>query len=139
MWYDPVFKVQTLDGTEVWRRRHYRVRRGNSPGRFRFTVLDNGVLSDEYWRILDADDDLDWAVFYYSGAASAAGTSYTGALIVTRDGSWPEAMRDPSSETYQRIKSALGRGGIELWEVYEVTNSIRAGNNLAGFPPLGIA
>lgn len=27
MWYDPVFKVQKLNGTEVWRRRHYRVRR----------------------------------------------------------------------------------------------------------------
>ena len=26
-WYDPVFRVQKLDGTQVWRRRHYRVRR----------------------------------------------------------------------------------------------------------------
>lgn len=28
MWYDPVFQVERLDGTRVWRRRHYRVRRG---------------------------------------------------------------------------------------------------------------
>merc|ERR1719486_971571 len=27
MWYDPVFKVETVDGRQVWRRRHYRVRR----------------------------------------------------------------------------------------------------------------
>ncbi len=27
MWYDPVFKVEKFDGNEVWRRRHYRVRR----------------------------------------------------------------------------------------------------------------
>lgn len=25
--YDPVFRVQKLDGSQVWRRRHYRVRR----------------------------------------------------------------------------------------------------------------
>ena len=61
MWYDPVFRVTTLDGNDVWRRRHYRVRRGDSPGRFYFSVLDNGVTSSEFWRIVDCDDDLDWA------------------------------------------------------------------------------
>eukprot|EP01041_Mallomonas_annulata_P003646 gene3646-7273_t len=65
MWYDPVFKVETLSGEDVWRRRHYR----------------------EFWRILDCAEDLSWAVFYYTGAASAAGTSYTGALVVSPDGS----------------------------------------------------
>ena len=139
MWYDPVFKVETLDGQEVWRRRHYRVRRAANPGQFRFTVLDNGVLSDEYWRIIDAADDLEWAVFYYSGAASAAGTSYTGALVVTRDGNWPAAMTDANSETHRRIKTALLRGGIKLWEVYEVRNTLSVpGANRAGPPPLGI-
>jgi hypothetical protein len=49
-------------------------------------VRDNGVVSNEFWRILDCADDLSWAVFYYSGAASAAGTSYTGSLVVTPDG-----------------------------------------------------
>lgn len=45
MWYDPIFKVQTLDGRVVWRRRHYRVRRAEEPGTFYFSVLDNGVTS----------------------------------------------------------------------------------------------
>lgn len=45
MWYDPIFKVQTLDGREVWLRRHYRVRRASVPGSFYFSVLDNGVTS----------------------------------------------------------------------------------------------
>jgi hypothetical protein len=26
-WYDPVFKVETMNGEVVWRRRHYRVKR----------------------------------------------------------------------------------------------------------------
>lgn len=45
MWYDPVFKVITLDGREVWRRRHYRVKRAEQVGTFYFTVLDSGVTS----------------------------------------------------------------------------------------------
>lgn len=73
MWYDPVFKVITLNGQEVWRRRHYRVRRGSVPGTFWFSVLDSGVTSEEFWRIVDATDDLHWALFYYAGAAKAAG------------------------------------------------------------------
>ena len=100
-WYDPTFKVITLDEKEVWRRRHYRVRRrkDTGPGTFQFTVLDNGVLSNEFWRILDVSDDLGWAVLYYSGAASAAGTSYAGALVCTRDGAWPQmpqGTKDPT-------------------------------------------
>ncbi len=38
-----VFKVKTLQGPVVWRRRRYRVRRGKVPGTWYFTVLDNGV------------------------------------------------------------------------------------------------
>ena len=45
MWYDPIFKVITLDGRAVWRRRHYKVRRAQQPGTFYFSVLDNGVTS----------------------------------------------------------------------------------------------
>lgn len=45
VWYDPIFKVYTLDGREVWLRRHYRVRRAKTPGAFYFSVLDNGVTS----------------------------------------------------------------------------------------------
>ena len=118
VWYDPVFKVTTLGGEEVWRRRHYRVRNGKVPGQFYFSVLDNGVVSDEYWRILDSADDLSWGVFYYAGAASAAGTSYTGALVVTPDGEWPEM----TEETSGRIRGALLLADITLWELYEVEN-----------------
>ena len=35
-------QVKTLDGRTVWRRRHYRVKRGKVPGTFFFSVLDNG-------------------------------------------------------------------------------------------------
>lgn len=31
-----------------------------TPGTFRFSVLDNGVVSNEYWRIIDVSDDLSW-------------------------------------------------------------------------------
>jgi len=41
-WYQPIFKVKTLDGLEKWRERVYRVRRQEEEGRFRFSVLDNG-------------------------------------------------------------------------------------------------
>ena len=53
-------------------------------------MLDNGVTSTEHWRILDAADDLSFGVFYYQGVAPAAGLSYSGAVIGTRTGEWPE-------------------------------------------------
>lgn len=59
------------------------------PGTFALSVLDNGVVSNEFWRIVDCTNDLAWALFYYAGAASAAGQSYSGAVLVTRNGSWP--------------------------------------------------
>lgn len=125
MWYDPTFKVVTLDEREVWRRRHYRVRRkkNTGPGTFGFTVLDNGVLSDEFWRILDCADDMSWAVFYYSGAASAAGTSYQGGLVCTRTGEWPSMPGGTDDPTYKRISAALQKGGIEMYELFEVKQS----------------
>lgn len=46
-------------------------------------------------------DDLSWALFAYSGAASAAGQVYTGAVLCTPDGLWPA----PSQE--ERINRAL--------------------------------
>ena len=42
-------QVRKFDGEEVWRRRHYRVRRDTAPGAFKFSVLDNGVVSNENW------------------------------------------------------------------------------------------
>lgn len=117
MWYDPVFKVFTINGEEVWRRRHYRVKSAATPGTFRFSVLDNGVVSNEYWRIIDVPDDLSWGVFYYAGAATAAGQSYTGALLVSRDGSWPDEGE------MDRVEKAFDDCGIKLWELFEVDNT----------------
>jgi hypothetical protein len=78
LWYDPVFKVNTLDGRQVWCKRHYRCMPrpvaedlrtddGTSAGAWTLTTLDNGVLSREHWTTVDAADDLTWAVFHYSG------------------------------------------------------------------------
>jgi hypothetical protein len=138
MWYDPVFKVTTLAGVPVWRRRHYRVKRAANPGQFKFSVLDNGVTSKEFWRILDCADDLSWAVFYYTGAAAAAGTSYSGALLVTKDGSWPVMSTDSESEggkTALRIERAMASGGIKMWELYEVPNGCCEGTEPGGPGP----
>eukprot|EP00850_Spirogloea_muscicola_P018166 SM000163S02334 [mRNA] locus=s163:300101:303983:- [translate_table: standard] len=114
MWYDPVFQVSTLDGKTVWRRRHYRVRRAEVPGTFYFSVLDNGVISKEFWRIVDVCEDLSWGLFYYSGAAAAAGQSYTGAVLVTPDGNWPGERHE------ERLLLALDSCGIKLWELFRV-------------------
>jgi hypothetical protein len=93
--------------------RHYRVRRAKLPGTFYFSVLDNGVTSNEYWRIVDCAEDLSWLLFYYTGAAAAAGQSYSGAILVTPDGDWP-----PNRETYEaRLEAALDKAGIKFWEV----------------------
>ncbi|KAI5054889.1 hypothetical protein GOP47_0030034 [Adiantum capillus-veneris] len=126
MWYDPVFRVKTLDGRLVWRRRHYKVKRGDMPGTFHFSVLDNGVVSKEYWRIVDATDDLSWGLFFYSGAAAAAGQSYTGAVLVTPDGKWPAKSEE------NRLRMALEECGIKDWELYSVNNASCEG------PPLGL-
>ena len=143
MWYDPVFKVTTLAGVPVWRRRHYRVKRAGRPGQFNLSVSDNGVTSKEFWRIVDCADDLSWAVFYYSGAAAAAGTSYSGALLITRSGDWPEMSTDTNTEAGQqalRIERAMATGGIKMWELFEVLNGCCEGTEPgeAGPPPLDI-
>jgi hypothetical protein len=108
-------------------------------------VVDNGVVSNEYWRILDCADDLTWAVFYYSGAAAAAGTSYTGALVITPDGKWPDMTKvgSGSSETIgDRIEKALKRAEIEMWELFEVNNEsccgVDADGKISNPPPLGL-
>lgn len=53
-------------------------------------------------------------VFYYAGAATAAGQSYTGALLVSRDGSWPDEGE------MDRVEKAFDGCGIKLWELFEV-------------------
>ncbi|XP_021861487.1 uncharacterized protein [Spinacia oleracea] len=125
-WYEPVFQVKTLDGRIVWRRRRYRVKRGPVPGKFFFSVLDNGVVSNESWTIVDVADDLSWGLFHYHGAAKVAGQSYTGAVLVSPDG------RFPSEEEVPRLSCALDKCGIKKWELFTVDNcSCRD-------PPLGI-
>jgi hypothetical protein len=115
--YDPVFKVRTFDGEWEWRRRHYRVKREKEPGRFVFSVLDNGVTSLEHWAVVDVADDLSWGLFAYSGAATAAGQAYGGAVFATPDGAWPAAEHLP------RVQAAHAACGIRMWELYEVDNS----------------
>jgi hypothetical protein len=117
----PVFQVKTLDGRAVWRDRLYRVRRAAVPGSFHLSVLDNGVVSSEFWRVLDVDEDLGWGAFYYSGAASKAGLSYTGAILTSRDGLWPEG-----TAARARIVAALERAGILPWELSNVTHDASA-------------
>jgi len=123
MWYDPVFKVRTLAGEWEWRKRHYRVKRDKEPGRFIFSVLDNGVTSSEYWAVVDVADDLSWGLFAYSGAAAAAGQAYSGAVFATPDGMWPAAQH------LERVAAAHDACGIKLFELHEVDNSpeLRAG------------
>lgn len=93
--------------------RHYRVRRASLPGTFYFSVLDNGVTSNEYWRIVDAADDLSWVLFFYAGAAAAAGQAYSGSILVTPDGKWPVGYDE-------RLLTAFDRAGIKKWEFFKV-------------------
>lgn len=132
-WYDPTFKVVTLDGSEVWRRRHYRVRPDKTPGSFWLSTEDNGISLKEHWRIVDADDDLAWAVFHYAGAAPAVGQSYSGSLLLTQDG------LPPPSCPKRRIVEAFGRSGVAPFELYSIAqdderHGCRSG--ACGAPPL---
>ncbi|GAB2279316.1 hypothetical protein Dimus_013959 [Dionaea muscipula] len=87
-WYEPVFQVRSLDGRILWRRRKYRVKR----------------------------DDLSWGLFHYNGAARVAGQSYTGAVLVSPDGQYPNEIESP------RLASALNKCGIKDWELFAVDN-----------------
>lgn len=53
-------------------------------------------------------------MFYYAGAATAAGQSYTGSLLVSRDGDWPE------EKEMERVEKAFDSCGIKLWELFPV-------------------
>lgn len=126
-WYEPVFRVRTLgDGKLVWRRRKYRVKRAKIPGTFNFSVLDNGVVSNEFWTIVDVSDDLSWGLFHYHGAARVAGQSYTGAVLVSPDGEYPNERES------MKLVSALERCGIKEWELFNVDNCS------CKDPPLGL-
>jgi hypothetical protein len=63
----------------VCRRRKCRVKKGKIYGTFYFSVLDNGVISNEFWTIVDVANDLSWGLFHYNGVAVR---SYTGVILV---------------------------------------------------------
>ena len=65
---------------------------------------------------MDAADDLSWAVFHYSGAASVVGQSYLGALLCSADGRWPEGAKGGAE--LERIRAAFRTCGIEFFELY---------------------
>lgn len=82
-------------------------------------MLDNGVVSKEFWRIVDATDDLSWgySITVVQLGQLPARQSYTGAVLVTPDGTWP------SKDKAQRVNSALEKCGIKDWELFMVDNS----------------
>ncbi|KAL7537514.1 hypothetical protein ACHAXR_009801 [Thalassiosira sp. AJA248-18] len=129
LWYDPAFRVETIDGRSVWCKRHYRVRNCEVPGTFRFSVLDNGVTSDEFWTIVGAADDLSWVVFHYAGAAGAVGQRYLGGLLCTPDGTLPP------SNALDEIWKVLRSAEIEPWELFVVNNDDKSPDALAAGPP----
>lgn len=131
LWYDPVFRVETLDGRHVWCKRHYGVRPQSIPGTFRFSVLDSGIASDELWTIVGVAEDLSWIVFHYAGAVAAFGQRYLGGLLCTADGKLPEKKELP------KVWEAVRCAGIEPWELYCVDNNKESpAYRAAGPPPL---
>ena len=130
MWYDPVFRVETLDGRHVWCKRHYRVRPQTVPGTFRFSVLDNGITSDEFWTIVAVADNLNWIIFHYAGAAAAVGQRYLGGLLCTATGELPDDV-----DELPRVWDAVRAAGIEPWELYCVDNDRTSRAYLAAGPP----
>jgi len=104
------------------------VRDGKIPGTFYFSVLDNGVTSNEFWTVVAAADDLSWIIFHYAGAAGAVGQRYVGGLLCTANGELPSNIE----ELWPLLKSA----GIEPWELFTVDNSMSPAAIEAGPPPL---
>eukprot|EP00746_Dinoflagellata_sp_MGD_P080731 gnl/MRDRNA2_/MRDRNA2_32194_c0_seq1.p1 gnl/MRDRNA2_/MRDRNA2_32194_c0~~gnl/MRDRNA2_/MRDRNA2_32194_c0_seq1.p1 ORF type:complete len:665 (+),score=114.32 gnl/MRDRNA2_/MRDRNA2_32194_c0_seq1:54-2048(+) len=127
-WYHPTFQVNALDGRQLWRTRDYRVRRTKMPGIWEFSVLDNGIMSEEKWHLLGADENLQWCVLFYIGAARKAGLSYRGCLVMTRDGKMPEG-----ASAAQGIYAALSRVGLKPWELEATVNPPL---NPSDMPPL---
>jgi len=66
MWFDSVvYRVErTIDRRNIWGKRHYHVRDGPIPGTFRFSVMDNGVTTNEFWPIVNVADDLSYMIFH---------------------------------------------------------------------------
>ena len=58
------------------------MKRTKIPVTFFFSVLDNGVISNEFWTIEDVADDLSWGLIDYHGAARV-GVTYLDYLSST--------------------------------------------------------
>jgi VDE lipocalin domain len=131
MWYDPIFLVQTLDGRSIWCKRHYRGQPDKLPGMFRFSDMDNGIISNELWTIVAVADDLSWIVLHYAGAAAAVGQRFMGVLLCTADGSLPNERQ------LSKVWKAVASAGVQPWELVVVDNDKRSvGYIEAGDPPL---
>ncbi|CAE7665305.1 unnamed protein product [Symbiodinium microadriaticum] len=115
-WYHPTFLVEALDGAKIWRTRDYRVRRRDTPGMWDFSVVDNGIISEERWHLLGADDNLEWIVLFYVGVARRAGLSYRGCLVLTPEGEMP------GPEHAQAIEAAIARAEMKPWELEATSN-----------------
>lgn len=115
-WYHPTFLVEALDGAKIWRTRDYRVRRKETPGMWDFSVVDNGIISEERWHLLGADDNLEWCVLFYVGVARKAGLSYRGCLVLTPEGEMP------GPEHAEAITAAIARADMKPWELEATSN-----------------
>ena len=115
-WYHPTFLVEALDGAKIWRTRDYRVRRRDTPGMWDFSVVDNGIISEERWHLLGADDDLQWIVLFYVGVARRAGLSYRGCLVLTPEGEMP------GPEHAEGVAAAIARAEMKPWELEATSN-----------------
>jgi len=116
LWYDPIFHVETLDGQHVWCTHHYHIRAQSQAGNFCFSVLDNGITSDEYWSIVGGTNDLLWVCFHYASATKVVGQQYISGLVCTVTGALPPTKQWPV------IQQCLQLVGIELWELMVVNN-----------------
>ncbi|CAK9103131.1 Hypothetical protein (Fragment) [Durusdinium trenchii] len=105
-WYHPTFLVEALDGAKIWRTRDYRVRRKETqrpwPGLWDFSVVDNGIISEELLKAV--------------GAARKAGLSYRGCLVLTPEGEMP------GPEHAEAISAAIARADMKPWELEATSN-----------------
>ena len=90
-------------------------------------------------RIVDVPDDLSWALFAYSGAASAAGQVYTGAVLCTPDGRWPVPAAEHRINAALRLALLLSSQlthNAALAELRNVTRCQQAGMSVSIYDPI---
>ncbi|GKV25212.1 hypothetical protein SLEP1_g34683 [Rubroshorea leprosula] len=112
-WYEPIFQVKTLEGEIIWRRCKYEVKKGKVLGAFYFNVLDNRVISNGFWTIMDVSDNFSCGLFHYDGATRVARQADNGAVLISPDGVYLKELESI------RLFFALETCGIE-WELFIV-------------------